>query len=84
MIDCCVGFLVANPRSRTVRRNFYRRGIDRRRTMFYFVAEKWQSVTPPAVNLIDAFGWSLTHCVGETHYHNQNKRSSFDHKLLLA
>ena len=47
--------------------NFYVRGIDRRRTMFYFVAEKWHSVTPPAVNLIDAFGWSLTRCVGETH-----------------
>ena len=36
--------------------------------MIYCVAEKWHSVTPLAVNLIDAFGWSLTRCVGDTHY----------------
>ena len=57
-----------SQRSRTVRRNFYRLGIDRRRAMIYCVAEKWHSVTPPIVNFVGAYDWQSTHCVGDTHY----------------
>lgn len=53
----CVRFLVANPRSLTVRGKFYVRGIDRRRAMFYRVAEKWHSVTPPISLAVDALRW---------------------------
>ena len=40
--------------------NFYVRGIDRRRTMFYRVAEKWHFC-------YSAEPRQPMHCVGETH-----------------
>lgn len=52
----------------TVRGEFHRLGIDRRRAMIYCVAEKWHSVTPPIVNFVGAYDWQSTHCVGDTHY----------------
>lgn len=61
------GVPVANPRSRTVRGEFHRLGIDRRRAMFYFVAEKWHSVTPPNLG---------SRCIALAKPTNRNKRSS--------
>ena len=68
MIDSCVEFLVAIHGLGPCAVNFTCVVSTDVEPCSIVSLKSGISVTPPAVNLIDVFGWSLTRCVGDTHY----------------